>query len=71
MHLLLMSLEAIGRICTQKSPMHKPARKLPTRGRKETRNLVLILLSESPIKLKPKNIVTSARNMGARILGTI
>jgi hypothetical protein len=51
--------------------MHNPARKLPTRARKETSNLVLMLPSESPIKLAPRSIATSARSIEACILCTI
>jgi hypothetical protein len=51
--------------------MLNPARKLPTRARKETSNLVVMLLSESPGKLTPRSIATSARSMGAQILCTI
>jgi hypothetical protein len=65
--LLLMSLEAIEHICTQESPTHNPMRKLLTRVRKETRQ---ILLSEFSKKLAPRSIATSARSMGARILRT-
>jgi hypothetical protein len=50
--------------------MHNPARKLPTRAIKETSNLVLSLWPESPRKLAPRSIATSARNMGTCILYT-
>ncbi len=53
-----------------KNPMHNPTRKLPTRARKETRDLVLSLWLESPRKLTPWSIASSARSMGARILRT-
>ena len=48
--------------------MHNPARKLPTKARKET---ILSLQSEFPKKLAPRSIATSARSMGACILCTI
>jgi hypothetical protein len=52
----------------RKNPKHNPARKLPTRARKETSNLVLMLLSESPRKSTLRRIATSERSMGAHIL---
>jgi hypothetical protein len=51
--------------------MHNPARKLSTKERKETMDLVVILLSESPKKLAPRRIETSARSMGVPIQHTI
>jgi hypothetical protein len=52
----------------RKSLTHNPARKLPTRARKETSNLVLMLLSEFPRKSTLRKIATSARSMGVHIL---
>jgi hypothetical protein len=51
--------------------MHNLARKLPTRARKATSNLVPNLRPESKRKLAPRSIVTYARSMGVRILQTI
>jgi hypothetical protein len=46
--------------------MHNnPTRTLPTRTRKESRDLVLSLWPEAPRKLAPSSIETSARSMGA------
>jgi hypothetical protein len=51
----------------EKDPMHNPTRKLPTRTRKETRDLELSLQPESPRKLTSRSIATSARIMEAHI----
>ncbi len=59
------------RYVPRKSPAYNLARKLTTRARKETNNLVLLLLWESPRKLAPRRIATPARSMGARLLHTI
>jgi hypothetical protein len=71
MHLLLTSLEAIEYVCTQEKSNKYPERKLPTRARKETNNLVLSLLPASQRKLTPRSIATSARSMGMCTLHTI
>jgi hypothetical protein len=73
MHLFLMSYDSRDyRVrMYRKSPMNNPARKLPTRVRKESINLVLRLRPESLRKHAPRNISTSTRNMGACILRTL
>jgi hypothetical protein len=51
----------------KKDQIHNPPRKLPTRARMETRDLVLSLQLKSPRKLAPRSIATSARSKGAHI----
>jgi hypothetical protein len=50
--------------------MHNPMRKLPTRVRKDARDMLLSLWSESPRQLAPRSIAASVRNMGACISRT-
>jgi hypothetical protein len=68
---LLMSLRAIEQVCTQEKSSAQSGKKASNRGKKGKGNLVLMLLSESPRKLTPKSIATSAKSMGAHILRTI
>jgi hypothetical protein len=58
-------------MCPKQYPMHNPPRKLPTRLRKETREMVPSLWPESQRKLAPRSIAISARSMGAPIPCTI
>ncbi len=71
--LLLLSLEAIERACTQQRSNTQYNRRLPTRARKETRGLVLVpsLRARFPRELALRSIATCSRNMGSHIPHTI
>jgi hypothetical protein len=71
MCLLIPLLRILSVYVRRRSPKHNPARKLPTRARRGTSNLVLSLRPESQRKLAQRSIVPYARSMGAFILCTI
>jgi hypothetical protein len=54
----------------RRKPTHNLARKLPSRGRQETRDLVLDIRPDSSRKSASSSIATCARSMGAPILRT-
>jgi hypothetical protein len=71
MHLLLLSLKAIERVCGQERFNASPKKKASHSEKKCTKDLVLKLQPESQRKLVPRNTVTFARSMGACTRQTI
>jgi hypothetical protein len=70
MRLLLISLQAIERVCTQEKSNAQSNKKAFKKGKKGNKDLLMSLWPESPRKLAPRSIGTSARSMGVCILRT-
>jgi hypothetical protein len=69
-HVYLHLLRLLSKYIPRRRPVHNP-RKLLTRARKATSNLVPNLLPESQRNLAPRSTATYARGMGARTRCTI
>jgi hypothetical protein len=70
MCLLLMSLEAIVRVCTQEKSNTQSSKKASNKGKKGNSGLVLSLRPESQRKFALRSIAAPARNIGVHILCT-